>query len=99
VAELLEHGQQDAYIVSSSNPIGGDKNAYEQQQPPHVQAKNTYVEYLGKVGGRSFLVTMEEPNARKPEPLVFEISSNGGRRVLVKIGAAAIISSPAPRAG
>src|SRR3954447_5845490 len=46
VAELLRHGQRNAYIVSSSNPIGNDKAAYDQQQPPHVQAKNTYREYL-----------------------------------------------------
>jgi hypothetical protein len=47
---------------------------HDQQQPPHVQAKNTYVEYLDEVGGRRFLVTMEEPSVAKPQPIVFEIS-------------------------
>lgn len=51
VEKLLRQGQKNAYIVSSSNPIGDDKDAYAQQQPPHVQAKNTYVKYLQEVVG------------------------------------------------
>jgi hypothetical protein len=99
VAELLEHGQNDAYIVSSSNPIRSDKDAHAQVQPPHVQAKSSYVEYLRKVDGRRFLVTMEEPNETKPQPIVFEISARGGNLALTRSGSAALISSPAPRAG
>jgi hypothetical protein len=99
VAELLGHGQKDAYIVSSSNPIRSDKEAHSQVQPPHVQAKSTYVEYLRKVDGRRFLVTMEEPNEAKPQPIVFEISARGGSLALTRSGSAVIISSPAPRAG
>jgi hypothetical protein len=99
VAELLRHGQRGAYIVSSSNPIGNYLAAYEQQQPPHVQAKNTYRDYLNEVGGRRFLVTMEESSAVRPQPIVFEISSTGGKLVLARSGSAAIVSSPAPRAG
>jgi len=99
VAELLEHGQKDAYIVSSSNPIRSDKDAHDQVQPPHVQAKSTYVEYLRKVNGRRFLVTMEEPNEAKPQPIVFEISAGGGNLAFTRSGSAAIISAPAPRAG
>jgi hypothetical protein len=98
VAELLRHGQR-AYIVSSSNPIDSDKAAYEQQQPPHVQAKNTYVEYLNEVGGRRFLVTMEEPNRIRPRPIVFEISAVGGKLLLAVTGGGALVSAPAPRAG
>jgi len=99
VAELLEHGRKGAYIVCSSCPIGSDTDAYNQQLPPHVQAKNTYVEYLGKVDGRRFLVTMAEPSETKPQPIIFEISSSGGGLALTRRGSAAIISSPAPRAG
>lgn len=100
VEKLLLHGQKDAYIVSSSNPIGSDKDAYAQQQPPHIQAKNTYVKYLQKVGGRKFLVTMEEPSEAKPQPIVFEISADGSKLALTKsVGVASIITSPAPRAG
>jgi hypothetical protein len=99
VAELLRHGQSGAYIVSSSNPIGNDKGAYEAAQPPHVQAKNTYEEFLNEVDGRRFVVTMEHPSSAKPEPIVFEISGSGGNLALKRSASAAIISSPAPRAG
>ena len=100
VKELLRHGQSDAYVVSSSRPIPDDKAAYEQEQPPHIQARNAYERYLREVDGRKFLVTMEEPNANKPEPLEFEISGGGctylGRSIT---GAAAVITSTPPRAG
>jgi hypothetical protein len=100
VKELLLHGQQDAYIVSSSNPIKNDKGAYDQTQPPHIQAKNTYVNYLQKVNGRRFLVTMEEPSEARPQPVIFEISAAGGKLALTQnIGVASIISAPARRAG
>jgi hypothetical protein len=99
VAELLRHGQNGAYIVSSSNPIGSDKAAYETSQPPHVQAKNTYEGFLREVDGRRFLITMEHPSPPKPEPVVFEISGGGGNLALKRSASAAIISSPAPRAG
>jgi len=100
VKELLMHGQPDSYLVSSSNPIGNDKDSYEQTQPPHVQAKNCYNTYLKKVDGRKLLVTMEEPNTKNPEPLIFEISGDGHKLKSRTItGAAAIISTPAPRAG
>lgn len=100
VEQLLLHGQPDAYIVSSSDPIGSDKAAYEQVQPPHVQAKNTYVKYLGKLQGRRFLVTMEEPSQSRPQPIIFEISASGGKLALATgLGTSAIVSAPAPRAG
>lgn len=100
VKELLLQGKPDAYIVSCSKPIPDLKESYTQIQPPHIQARKTYEHYLNEVGGRKFLVTMEEPNASKPEPLTFEI---GGGGVTWKkssiIGAPAIISSVPPRAG
>ena len=100
VKELLLHGQPGAYIVSSSEPIKNDRLGYARVQPPHIQAKNTYVAYLNKVRGRKVLVTMEEPSETRPQPLVFEISANGGRLALAaSMGAASIVSSPAPRAG
>ncbi len=100
VKELLCHGQNEAYMVSSSHPIKDTAEAYEQAQPPHIQAKKAYKRYLAKVGGRDLLVTMEEPNTKKPEPLVFEISGSGGRLAQkVGTGAAILISSRPPRAG
>lgn len=100
VKELMLKGQRDAYIVSSSKPMPQISESYTQIQPPHIQARNTYKAHLNTVYGRELLVTMEEPNANKPEPLVFEISSGGViRKRSVAVGAAAIISSAPPRAG
>ena len=100
VKELLCHGQREAYMVSSSHPIKDNAEAYEQTQPPHIQAKKAYERYLAKVNGRDLLVTMEEPNTSKPEPLVFEISSSGGRLARRRVtGAAIVTSSRPPRAG
>ena len=100
VKDLLLQGRTDAYIVSSSNPIPDVKESYSQEQPPHIQARKTYERYLRKVGGRKFLVTMEEPNANKPEPLLFEITGGGVTwKRSVSIGAPAIVTSRPPRAG
>lgn len=100
VEELLLMGKEGAYLVSSSDPIQDIKKAYEQAQPPHIQAKRCYEKYLDKVDGAKFLVTMEEPNGTKPEPIVFKIGSNGiSRDVKVASGAAIITSAPALRAG
>jgi len=77
VQRLLNSGRKNSYIVSSSKPINNDDEAYAQIQPPHVQAKNTYLDYLANVGGRKFMVTMEEPNRINPKPLKFEITAGG----------------------
>ncbi len=100
IQELLLEGRKDAYIVSSSKPIPDLKESYNQVQPPHIQARKAYKRFLGNVGGRKLLVTMEEPNANKPEPLIFEISGKGITwQSLGSIGAAAILQSRPPRAG
>lgn len=100
VEEILLSGKEGAYIVSSSCPILDTKEGREQTQPPHIQAKKCYETYRKKTGGAKFLVTMEEPNASKPEPLEFKVDSQG--LTLSKVAASAasvIISKPAPRAG
>ncbi len=100
VKELLLMGRKDSYQVSSSFPISNDKDAYQRNLPPHVQAKNTYEKNLREVNGRKFLVTMEQPNETKPEPIVFEITSNGlSWKKNSKHGAAAVAASIPPRAG
>jgi hypothetical protein len=100
VKELLLHGQADAYLVSSSHPAPDIKDAYTQDQPPHIQARKTYENYLKQVNGRKFLVTMEEPNANKPEPITFEVTSGGiTMKRTASIGAAAIVVTRPPRAG
>lgn len=100
VKELLEAGKEGSYIVSSSRPIADTKEGREQDQPPHIQAKKCYEKYLRSVKGAKFLVTMEDPNETKPEPIVFQIESSGITRERRITSAASIITStPAPRAG
>ena len=100
VKHLLLQGKSDAYMVSSSKPIPDLKESYTEIQPPHIQARKAYERHLKAVEGRKFLVTMEEPNARKPEPLLFEITSGGVTwRPSTSIGASSILTSRPPRAG
>ena len=100
VKELLLAGKSDSYIVSCSKPVVDVKESYDQIQPPHIQARKAYARYLKEVGGRKFLVTMEEPNATKPEPLVFDVTASGvSWTKAVLVGATAIITSRPSRAG
>lgn len=100
IKELLEQGREGAYLVSSSKPILDTKEGREQALPPHIQAKKCYERYLRDVGGARFLVTMEEPNASKPEPIEFKIDNKGLSLQRKIVSAAAVItSSRAPRAG
>jgi hypothetical protein len=100
IKDLLRRGRKDSYIVSCSKPVTDVKESYSQTQPPHIQARKAYERYLKEVGGRKFLVTMEEPNANKPEPITFEVTSGGVTwKRSTSIGAPAIILSTPPRAG
>lgn len=99
VKELLLQGKSDAYIVSCSKPIPDIRESYEQVQPPHIQARKAYERHLREIHGRKFLVTMEEPNGYKPEPIIFEITSGGLTWKRSQIGAPAIFTSVPPRAG
>lgn len=101
VAELLMKGKKDSYIVACCIPLPDIKESYERVQPPHIQARRTYESYLEKVGGRSFLVTMEEPNANKPKPIVFEVAAAGvtWTKAASSFGSAAIVASRPARAG
>lgn len=100
VEKILLLGKQDSYIVSSSNPISDIKDSYEQIQPPHIQTRKAYEKYIDKVGGRKFLVSMEEPNANQPKPIKFEISSQGIAQIKAVVsGASFLASTKPPRAG
>lgn len=100
VKELLLAGKRDAYIVSCSKPIVDVRESYDRIQPPHIQTRKAYERYLKEVHGRKFLVTMEEPNATKPEPLVFEVTAGGvSWTKTALIGAPAIVASRPSRAG
>ncbi|MDI1301001.1 MAG: hypothetical protein PSX71_03770 [bacterium] len=100
VKELLLMGREESYLVSSSRPIPDNKDAYQQTQPPHVQAKKAYQRYLREVRGRKFLVTMEEPNENKPEPLVFEVTYGGvSWKKSAMVGAGGLAAAAPARAG
>lgn len=100
VKELLLAGKQDSYIVSCSKPVVDIKESYNQIQPPHIQARKAYERYLKEVNGRKFLVTMEEPNATRPEPLVFDVTAGGiSWTKMALVGAPAIVTSRPSRAG
>ena len=56
--------------------------------------------YRKEVQGRKFLVTMEEPNANKPEPLTFDVTAGGvSWTKMALVGAPAIVASRPSRAG
>lgn len=99
VKELLLYGKKESYLVSSSDPIPDSNDMYEADQPPHIQAKNAYETYRKKVQGRRVVVTMEEPNASKPEPLTFEVTVGGVAWIKAISGAPAVLASKPPRAG
>lgn len=98
--EILLAGKEGGYLVSSSAPILDTKEGREQSLPPHIQAKKCYERYLKEVNGARFLVTMENPNANKPEPLEFKVDQQGLSLSRAAVSAVGIITSkPAPRAG
>ncbi|PTU78906.1 hypothetical protein DBO86_11665 [Pseudomonas indoloxydans] len=85
----------------TSEPIPDSKDMYDKdaKQPPHIQAKNAYETYRKKIQGRRVVVTMEEPNAAKPEPITFEVSTGGVSWIKAISGAPAVLASKPPRAG
>ncbi len=95
-----EQGRRGGIIVSTSNPIPkkGTKED-EDVQPPHRQAANYYREIAKEKDGE-FVVTMEHPKVSEPKSLIIEIDRF---RATVKkeqiVGAAALTSVSAPRAG
>jgi hypothetical protein len=100
VASLLKRGQTGGYVVASCNPIDAGRDAEEQAQPPHIQAKRCYTTYLGITRGRRVIVTMEEPDRLKPEPITFEITALGLQPLTkTRTGAAAAAGTVPPRAG
>lgn len=95
----LEHCR----IVSSSCPIPTKGTEEDRSaQPPHRESANYYKENALESADLKdrWLVTMEHPNQSSPKPIVINIDR--GKATLEKAfagGVAAIISTPAPRAG
>ena len=95
-----DQGQDAGILISTSKPIPkkGTKED-EDVQPPHRQAANFYREIAGEKSGE-FIVTMEHPSVSSPKPLVIDIDQFGATvKKQISIGAAAVASGPAPRAG
>ncbi len=101
VKQLLLSGKDGSYILCSSNKIGNDEEAYKQKMPPHVQAKNCYVDYLQQISGCRFVVTMEESPAAKPQPIVFKVEPHGIYldAMTAASGISYVSSQKTPRAG
>jgi len=101
VKELLLSGKEGSYILCSSNRIETDVAAYNQKMPPHIQAKNCYIDFLNQVAGCRFVVTMEESPATKPQPIVFRIETHGIYldAMTAASGVSYIASQNTPRAG
>lgn len=95
-----QQGASGAIGISTSKPIpspGSDED--EDPQPPHRQAANYYKAVACDLNGQ-FLVTMEHPNTRTPEPLVIEIGRDKATPKKTTRTAAIIATSrSAPRAG
>ena len=91
-----DQAETSSVFVSTSKPIPVDD---ADLQPPHRQTANFYKKAVSKVGGQ-FKVTMEHPSRSAPEPLVIEIGRWGGNiKKRPALGAAAVVSTPAPRSG
>ena len=71
--EILDYGNDEAKVIASCKVIKNNDD-----NPPHYQAKK---QYMKKVKDENFLNTATEPKEKKPEPIVFEISSSGFERV------------------
>jgi len=87
-----------AVSTSKPTPIAGSAED-EDPQPPHRQAAGYYKGVVAAVDGQ-FVVTMEHPSIKAPEPLVIEIGGN--KATLKKITRTASVvatSRSAPRAG
>jgi hypothetical protein len=95
-----EKGAPGAIGISTSKPIpaSGSKED-EDPQPPHRQAASYYKGVACDRNGQ-FIVTMEHPNTKTPEPVVIEI---GGSKATLKkparTAASIATSQSAPRAG
>jgi hypothetical protein len=97
-----KQAQRGCVVISTSKPIpekGSDED--DSTQPPHRQAANYYRDLVDEDGrDGEFKVTMEHPKVSAPKPLVIEIDGMGHRvKKEQVIGAAAVASTSAPRAG
>ena len=95
-----DKGHDRGIIVSTSKPIPEKGDGDEKDDnPPHRQAANYYRGVVDESDGE-FKVTMEHPTESAPKPLVIQIDKRGATtKKRLTPAAAAVIGTPAPRAG
>ena len=93
-------GESGCIIVSSSKVVpAAGTDADKDVQPPHRQAANYCRDVVSNKDGE-FVVTMEHPKQSDPKPVEVEISGLGAKLKKKQfVGAAAVTSVVAPRAG
>jgi hypothetical protein len=69
---IKEHKTKGAVIIASSKQIKDDDD-----NPPHYPAKE---EYEKLIGTNKFISLAEEPDTKKPKPVVYEVTSSGFQR-------------------
>jgi hypothetical protein len=96
-----EKSNRGCIIISPSWPIPAKGTQEDKDiQPPHRQAKNYYVEDVVNPKDGEWKVTMEHPKVASPEPITIEITRRGAMlQKRIAVGAAAVTSVSAPRAG
>lgn len=70
--DILEKHRTGASVIASSKPVKDDDD-----NPPHHAAKEEYVKVVGK---DNFYCTGEHPSEKKPEPIIFTMTSNGPQK-------------------
>ena len=74
ILDAMEKAElQPGYIVASSEPIPASNKKGD--NPPHAKAKQRYEE----ITNDEFLCTQEHPDKDSPQPIVFEMSTDGLR--------------------
>lgn len=93
---MFNQGLKGAIIISTSKPIPSND---DDDQPPHRQAANYYKDLIKNFLG-DFVVTMENPNTSKPEPVEITIDNLNATLKKTSIGLGSYIGSrSAQRAG
>lgn len=74
VKVVKEYHLSGGQIIASSKLIKNNDD-----NPPHYQAKKEYVKHIDSKD--DFISLAESPKASKPEPVIFEVNSNGPSRI------------------
>ena len=69
---IKDHKLKGSVIIASSKQIKDDDD-----NPPHYPAKKEYVKLIGL---DKFISLAEEPDSKKPKPVVYEVTSSGFQR-------------------